>query len=712
MRVRRKSEFDAFCARAVEAAEVVTAGLAANNQAALEPSYRSAIRFVFGIISTLIIDSRGIGPAGDAATAIHQAASDASVWESTHRKVTSLGKSTGLSLITELAEINLGPEYASSAIGILLAPSRDVILGLGYFDSIPSTWLSTLYEQMLALHPHFSDETPGVTLESDSRGRKRSGSFFTPPYLADYIVSKTVGRLDDPKFAKVLDPSMGPGHFLLQTLSFLSKKGILSAHVAENCLHGCDIDPIAVDVARFLVWMETFGEADAHKIAENLICTDALSDNFSWAGAFPDVFDGSRGFDAVIGNPPYVASKNGAFEDGGSPSRGRGQSDYYLQFMECIIRKRLVRSGGSFSMVLPDPFLVRSNAAHIRRKLLSEWTIDEVIHISGAFSGAQVANVVPISTNRLPDSSEFRAIRIDNLLDRRRFELDPHRIASKLAKRVNSRFALSQPGAEMLYLAGDGWQSAFQRIHGPEMSVSHISAPFVHLKDIGIEVLFRGEEIGKKAISEGDGELPILLGGESVRRYGINWEDHKISRESVAKPMEWYSGTKVLLQKSTGKLVAALDTEGFVVPQSVYGIKLREGRYHLLYLLALLNSRFLNEYVFRAFTGYKLVQPQLELEDIKRLPIRVMPFSMSDEERKSLADMGKRTYENGLSDRNGDFSELSKLVLSWLESEKDDAAHDLLVFLAGEAMTYRNTEQASRIDSAIDAVVDILYRAD
>ncbi len=96
--------------------------------------------------------------------------------------------------------------------------------------------------------------------------------------------------------------------------------------------------------------------------------------------------------------------------------------------------------------------------------------------------------------------------------------------------------------------------------------------------------------------------------------------------------MERYSRTKLLIQKSSAHLIAALDRvsrthRGYVFPQSVYAVELRESGMHELYLLCILNSRVMNEYVWRTVTGYKLLQPQLELGDIRRLPIRRVSFT-------------------------------------------------------------------------------------
>ncbi|MCB1155593.1 hypothetical protein KDL45_18180, partial [bacterium] len=96
----------------------------------------------------------------------------------------------------------------------------------------------------------------------------------------------------------------------------------LKRYVVERCIYGVDLDPLAVGIARIapaLAW----DDFDIGKWTYRLQVGNALigatqagrSDNapaqwrpFDWSAAFPDVFGGvDRGFDAVVGNPPYVS---------------------------------------------------------------------------------------------------------------------------------------------------------------------------------------------------------------------------------------------------------------------------------------------------------------------------------------------------------------------------------------------------------------------
>lgn len=76
---------------------------------------------------------------------------------------------------------------------------------------------------------------------------------------------------------RILDPSMGSGHFLLATCQYLAEELATNPYtppgpdtstsedaltywkrrVVENCLYGVDLNPLAVDLAKLALWLET-----------------------------------------------------------------------------------------------------------------------------------------------------------------------------------------------------------------------------------------------------------------------------------------------------------------------------------------------------------------------------------------------------------------------------------------------------------------------
>lgn len=631
----------------------------------------------------------------------------------------------------------------SAAAAAIVAPRPDAPIERIYFETMPLSWLGSIYQHLLAFRP---DET-GDRLQASQSYRKGRGVFFTPPSLVSYIVEgvltpimrsraglfNAIRREDSPNEPiRILDPSSGGGDFLSGAIEFLVA-GVgddARAELASQCVFGVDVDARAVEVAQFSVWASSaFADGISATLNSHLVCGNALGarhadePDFDWPAAFPEVF-AKGGFDAVIGNPPYIAAKNGL-----NGARASGQSDSYLMFLSEIMHNNLVRPDGLFSMVLPDPMLVRENAAEIRCKLAKEWSILSLLHISEAFPDALVANVVPICRNVPPSGQPLRAARIERAADRHAFLQRPWRTAHDLFHPVRIETIVAQDRCEFLYLLEQGrFGEVIRHIHGDDCALSVYHEPFAPLRRLNVKAIYRGEEVGKTAINRETGEQPMLLGGQSIQPYEVVWEGRKASLNWIKKPIERYHSTKLLIQKSSAHIIAALDRvskrhPGYVFPQSVYAVELDEHGISPWYLLCILNSRVINEYIRRTVTGYKLLQPQLELEDIRALPIRRISFTTHISERKAEARRGIAIFEREAS-RMGEFPELANFAIHCLtrDPELSDVVHDILSHLARSmvALTRSNkkspdsvtTRRLQATRAAIETLVWTLYSSE
>lgn len=121
-------------------------------------------------------------------------------------------------------------------------------------------------------------------LATDRGERRTSGSYYTPDYVVQYIVERTLAPLVEGKTVdeilalRVLDPAMGSGHFLVAATAYLARAAIRSAEegaqgslstvgplspdhlrrlIVERCIFGVDKNPRAVDLAKLSLWLAT-----------------------------------------------------------------------------------------------------------------------------------------------------------------------------------------------------------------------------------------------------------------------------------------------------------------------------------------------------------------------------------------------------------------------------------------------------------------------
>ncbi len=174
-------------------------------------------------------------------------------------------------------------------------------------------------------------------------GRRTGGSYYTPHEIVRYLVHETLTPLVTPLIdsgdpaailrIKIIDPAMGSGHFLVEACRFLadalyetccrcdatgtekSRHGIdclpdldqqLSSYlptrsrdksdsgpsrtralaicrrlITVHCLYGVDLDPLAVELAKLSLWLESFAEGLPLTFLDHrLIAGDSISGPF------------------------------------------------------------------------------------------------------------------------------------------------------------------------------------------------------------------------------------------------------------------------------------------------------------------------------------------------------------------------------------------------------------------------------------------------
>ncbi len=163
---------------------------------------------------------------------------------------------------------------ARALVALATRPGRGGREEISYAD-LGVEQLGAVYERVLDLSPHASRSAQG-------RPRKESGTFYTPRPLAEFVVRRTLAPLvtavpaDRILSLRVVDPAMGSGAFLVAACRYLAsayehalvEEGRLSEAdltedvragfrrlVAERCLAGVDVNPMAVQLARLSLWL-------------------------------------------------------------------------------------------------------------------------------------------------------------------------------------------------------------------------------------------------------------------------------------------------------------------------------------------------------------------------------------------------------------------------------------------------------------------------
>lgn len=358
------------------------------------------------------------------------------------------------------------------------------------FSVFPADILGHVYEQFLGKVIRLTDSHQ-AKIEEKPEVKKAGGVFYTPTYIADYIVKNTVGRLVEGKTPnevselKILDPACGSGSFLIGAYQYLldwhigwyidklvpfikagkpatdkevqkllpvkpipkkkGKKKIRSAgldydfpiyqmsetdwrltsdekkRILLNNIYGVDIDQQAVEVTKLSLLLKVLEGEKGERIAkqltitqervlpslhENIKCGNSLIgsdiysngqmafDNdeefyrinaFDWNQEFAGVFE-QGGFDAVIGNPPYVRIQSMKewnpieveFYKKLYKSASKGNYDVYVIFVEKGLS--FLNKDGLLGYILPHKFFNTKYGESLREIISEGKNLKKIIH--------------------------------------------------------------------------------------------------------------------------------------------------------------------------------------------------------------------------------------------------------------------------------------------------------------------------------------------
>ena len=277
------------------------------------------------------------------------------------------------------------------------------------FNIIPIELISSIYEILLGKEKQNNDK-----------------AFYTPEYLVEYIVDRTVGKyLIKNNSCKVLDPSCGSGIFLVKSLQkvlekninknngYIENKNVISELVEKN-IYGIDYNEEAVDVTIFSIYITLFDYQDPKKLEEFKL---PLLKNKNII--FGDFFDDSKitlikdiNFNFILGNPPWGHVEQNLYKQYCKnkniiPQNGEISVAFLLKVQD------IASIDTECSLIVPSKLLYKGKKPSIvlRKNLLTNTQIKQILEISSLrrqiFKGA-IAPATIISFNCKKNSFEHK----------------------------------------------------------------------------------------------------------------------------------------------------------------------------------------------------------------------------------------------------------------------------------------------------------------
>jgi len=548
-------------------------------------------------------------------------------------------------------------------------------------NSLIGTWVDTVVEEIQA-------DLFGNVRDEILRGTKflQDAAFNTDATLADVEQSAEAFR--------TYQDTMRP------------YKRLLDLWTTQHFGHGMG-RTLVRDYAREVIDAYKAGEgAVLEEHAETVEAAEALSDDkrvFHWELEFPEVFyelnpPGDRdnpGFDAVIGNPPWVnIGRVAGNEEMVSYSKKKFSSaeyqiDLYTLFLERGIN--LAREEGVLGMIVPDPWLGNFRTPKIRRTMLVENQPLQLMQTPmSAFPGVGAEHLIALIRSGNECQHDFQKGLIDE--------------GGDVAQSENFECDLLREEDDYVVFSSREAAHVIKRV---EQRSKELGTLYATVRGVGpYHHTVQEEDVIESRAYHADHKknetfVPELK-GKHLSRYTYDWDgDTWISYgEWLAEPREerFFNGKRLLLREILGeRLVACVLDEEFVVDRGIYIALQEDQEIDLYYVLALVESALLVYWFREKYSEKDELFPKLRVAHFNQLPIREIDFTTDEDEREEHVNSLIDTYETA---RVEDTTQTEAAALDAVsdhlsaDPERADVVHDLLAHLARE-MTGLKAERAT-----------------
>jgi type I restriction-modification system DNA methylase subunit/predicted type IV restriction endonuclease len=472
-----------------------------------------------------------------------------------------------------------------------------------------------------------------------------SGSFLLGAYqrLLDYHRQWYEGHAPE-KLAGAKRPPIYQGRGGEWRLTTGEKKRILL-----NNIYGVDIDRQAVEVTKLSLLLkvlegenqETLGqqlrlwrERALPDLGENIKCGNSLIgpdyfagqllpdeeelrrvNPFDWEKEFPEIMK-AGGFDAVIGNPPYVRPHKLEPRDKEYFWRHYStfvkKSDLYCCFIERAAS--VLKPGGLFGYIVSNGWLRLDSFENLRRFLLAETSLRRIIDFTGdVFQGANVKTAILLFAKGITPGQTVQVATTQvtpNLAYLRLKDL-PQRAFGHTYKSIfdlsldEEQDALKQKMRERAAPLGEGFRISFGLKTGDD-------ARFLTFAPEGPDYkpLLRGADVARYSAA---------FRGEHVWYVPERMKAHR--RTARPGSASRFEQPKVLVRDTGAGLQGTIDEDHYYVKDVLVVSDSARDASRLKYLLGILNSRLMRFYYETSFPTL-----HVQRDELASLPIRTMDF--------------------------------------------------------------------------------------
>ena len=417
-----------------------------------------------------------------------------------------------------------------------------------------------------------------------------------------------------------------------------------------NNIYGVDIDPQAVEVTKLSLHLKVlegeseetlskqlklFQERALPDLGENIKCGNSLIgwdilegrpdlseeeiervNPFDWDGEFPEIMS-RGGFDAVIGNPPYVRPHNLEPEI----------KDYFWKHYNTFIRKSdlyccfierplaLLKNNGVFGYIVSNGWLRLDSFEELRKLLLYRTSVQKIIDFTGhVFQDANVKASILIFSKILPSEQIIDAVTIE-----------PNTSLNTIDFKGIPQNSFESSYKNIFDLSLDINQERIKQ----KMRYGRSSLGDLFNISFGVKT---GDDSKFLTYSPNGPDHKPLLRGEDVHRYSSKFKGEYVwyvpgkmrEHRKTARPgvSERFEQPKILIRDTGDGLQGTFDCENYYVKDVLIVSNTEKEDSILKCLMGILNSRLMRFYYETSFPTL-----HVQRDELASLPIRTIDFS-------------------------------------------------------------------------------------
>lgn len=595
--------------------------------------------------------------------------------------------------------------------------------------------LGHIFEQSVSDLEEIKSKVNDTNEKSDSK-RKKQGIFYTPDYVVKYIVDNSLGkylRENEEKIKKeyglkeeileknyekrereaylkyqvflqnikVLDPACGSGAFLVYVFDYLLAEnkrvgdilfGSLFStddyirDILKNNIYGVDLNEESVEITKLSLWLKTAQKGKKlTTLDKNIKCGNSLisepsiakNKSFNWNDAFPEVFS-EGGFDVIVGNPPYVATKQIPKEE---------REYYWVKYKEILVSeidlyeiftyksiKELLKENGYLGFITPNSYYTNASFTKFRQYLINENEIKMIVDFPYRFYPFIDVNkeTAILTLKKANSNNEIELWTIDKHktiinegINENTLKIKSKSSSKELMSICEGKIItnLNNILRKLLLIKGKFGDSV--ELHKGWMNVPKITNHENILIKSGI---FTSEQITNLNI---DKICQPYLEGRDIHRYYVDEVDKFVNISGMdKKTMEWHYQEKIVLQRIVGqnknKIFATYDNSNKVIFPNANLINCRNNENPKIYL-GILNSKLIS-YFYNLYYGES--NTNITKSALENLPL---PKISSEEKDKIVENVEQillltnkkieksKTFIRRLIDTKGDLNVTKKL---------------------------------------------------